>query len=149
MWFRLVFMEEAILHRLSANHARRARQLGFTLIELVVVLAILGILLALSVPQYLGARKRAYKEEAGHILQELKALSWAYYQESDTFSGMTAAGLGFQMPAGSRWQTPTAVVAPTTVTWTANGSVFPLLPGDACSVTLNGDGSASQSCTFF
>jgi prepilin-type N-terminal cleavage/methylation domain-containing protein len=40
------------------------RRGGVTLIELVVVLAILGILIALAVPRYVAARKKAYKAEA-------------------------------------------------------------------------------------
>jgi type II secretory pathway pseudopilin PulG len=51
------------------------------LIELVVVLAILGILIALAVPRFLAARKKAYKAEADNILQEAKTLEWAYYQQ--------------------------------------------------------------------
>ena len=137
--------------RLSANHARRATQRGFTLIELVVVLAILGILLALAVPRYIGVRKRAFKEEAANILAELKTLSWAYYQEYDSFTGITPGNIGLTMPAGSRWTTPTQVTNPppaAAITWTATGALPPLVAGDTCSVGLYGDGSSNSRCSF-
>ncbi|MCS7234811.1 MAG: prepilin-type N-terminal cleavage/methylation domain-containing protein, partial [Armatimonadetes bacterium] len=38
----------------------RRDQRGFTLIELIMVLVILGILLALALPSYLGTRRKAY-----------------------------------------------------------------------------------------
>src|SRR5207302_3724433 len=66
------------------------KEQGFTLIELVVVLAILGILIALAVPRYLAARKKAYKSEADNILQEAKTLEWAYYQQYNTFDTTAA-----------------------------------------------------------
>jgi len=83
------------------------RDRGFTLIELVVVLAILGILISLAVPRYLAARKKAYKAEADNILQETKSLEWGYYMQYNLFD-TTAAGanLGLVMPTGMHWNAP-------------------------------------------
>ncbi len=134
------------------NQRRRPAEGGFTLIEMVVVLAILGILLALAVPRYLGARKRAYKTEIDNILQELKTLSWAYYHEFDSFPA-TITDIPVVMPGGAAWDTPVVSGgggSAAFVSWTASGLLGgePVEPADLCSVTISSDGSASQGCNF-
>ena len=134
------------------NQRRRSGEGAFTLIELVVVLAILGILLALAVPRYLGARKRAYKAEVDNVLQELKTLSWAYYHEYNSFPSVVT-DIAMEMPGGAVWETPVVSGgggANAFIQWTSSGLVggAPVEPADLCSVTVSADGSASQGCSF-
>ncbi len=134
------------------NQRRRPAEGGFTLIELVVVLAILGILLALAVPRYLGARKRAYRAEIDNVLQELKTMSWAYYHEHDDFPTVVT-DIPMEMPGGAVWNTPVVSNGGGVnafIQWTSSGlgGVAPVGPTDLCSVTLSADGSSSQGCSF-
>jgi len=123
------------------------RDAGFTLIELVVVLAIIGILIAAAVPLYLGARKKAYKAEAQNTLQELKTMEWAYYQQYNSFTASTDSNLGFQAPASANWAW-TAAGAAGSATVTATGSTGTPVAGSTVTLTLVTTGATTLKATF-
>jgi type IV pilus assembly protein PilA len=72
---------------------RLSNQEGFTLIELLIVIVIIGILLAIAVPSYLGFKDRANKRAAQSDLREAIPVAEAYYSDKGTYSNMTTTNM--------------------------------------------------------
>jgi type IV pilus assembly protein PilA len=66
---------------------------GFTLIELLVVLIIIGILLAIAVPSYLGFKDRANKTAAQADIRAAVPSVEAYYADNGNYTNMDVTAL--------------------------------------------------------
>lgn len=137
--------DEAVRGQRGRHLGRTAR--GFTLIEVVVVLAILGVLISIAVPRYLAVRKNAYKEEIDNALQEMKTLEWAYYQQYSTFD-TSGNSIGFAMPGGAHWNSPAVGGNAVSIDMLASGLVSPVGATDSVWVVLQSDGSSTGSSSF-
>jgi len=78
---------------------------GFTLIELMIVVVIIGILAALAIPKFMKVTGKAKVAEAKTILKEIFTLEKAHFNEHDYYvafsSGSACDAIGFDLPEGN------------------------------------------------
>ena len=60
---------------------------GFTLIELLIVVAIIGILAAIAIPQFSAYRAKAYNSASNSDLKNLKTGMEAYMADRQAYPG--------------------------------------------------------------
>lgn len=68
-----------------------AEERGFTLVELLVVVAIIGVLAAIAVPTYVGQQDRAKDTAAQAELRTAATAQQLFFTENDSYAGDTAS----------------------------------------------------------
>jgi type IV pilus assembly protein PilA len=79
---------------------RKRGKKGFTLIELMIVVAIIGILAAIAIPNFLKFQAKSKQSEAKTNLKAIFTAQTAYFGENNSFAGFGAINY---VPVGTRF----------------------------------------------
>lgn len=89
-------MMEILKNRLAAAQAREE---GFTLIELMVVVLIIAVLLAIAIPTFLGAQSKAKDRSAQSSARNAVTAANTIYADSGAFTAATVTELALVEPS--------------------------------------------------
>ena len=99
---------------------RFTNQRGFTLIELMIVVAIIGILAAIAIPNFLSYQCKAKQSEGKSNLGNIRTMQEAYFAEYDTYSTLGNVGFVLKDASAARYNYTTTTGATYTATATAD-----------------------------
>lgn len=129
---------------------------GFSLIELMVSVAVVGILAAVAIPSYRNYVLRGQTQEATVALAELRVKMEQYFQDNRSYAGYVDATCNIVAtgaPAiAAKYFTYGCVSAATTFTLTANGAAAKGMSGYQYTINQNNDrtsavpGKAGATC---
>lgn len=114
---------------MQINLRNSMREKGFTLIELIVVIIVIGLLLGIATVSYGNSQSRAKKEQAIATADKVKLALDTYYSEKDRYPREQSALVAFLNEKG-QGATATAFNNPTVYVYMGTRA-----NGDACTDT--------------
>ena len=119
-------------------------QKGFTLIELMIVIAIIGILAAIAIPSYQNYIKKAAYSEIPLAMSSIRtAIDTCYGIEKDLAVCDTEADIGETLPTGLTGKALASIaITPSTAVVTATPNAYKgILATETCILTPTPDGA--------
>ena len=141
---------------------RRPDQSGFSLIELMIVLVIIGVLVAVAVPAYTSYMQKSYRSDAKTALLDLASREEKYFSVNNQYTSSAASLYGgttatfpmnVQSSSSSYYQlsAPTITAGSATAVASFSASAVPInsQSADACGTfTITSTGVTSVSGTL-
>lgn len=107
----------------------RRRRTGFSLIELLIVVVIIGILAAIAIPKFADTKRKAYITAMKSDLKNMVSAAEAYYSDNNSYVGLPS-------PVGSSGVTLTVTGSATG--WKAN-ALHANVVGAVCTIGTGTD----------